>query len=48
MPLALGQRILLHHALRGGGLVLILAVIAVVLLVRFWPQIVAWWERRGR
>jgi hypothetical protein len=48
MPLAFGQRILLHHALRGGGIVLILAIVAIVLLVRFWPAIVSWWEARGR
>ncbi len=48
MPFALGQRLLLHHALRGGGIVVIVAVVAAVLLVRFWPAIVRWWETRGR
>lgn len=48
MPLALGQRIFLHQALHGGGIVLILAIVAVVLLVRFWPAIVRWWQTRGR
>jgi hypothetical protein len=48
MPLALGQRILFDHAIHGGGVVLIIAVVAIVLLVRFWPAIVRWWESRGR
>jgi hypothetical protein len=48
MPLAIGQRILLHHALRGGGIVLTLALVAIVLLIRFWPAIVRWWSTRGR
>lgn len=45
MPLALGQRILVHH-LFGRGIVGLIAVIAVVLLIRFWPVVVEWWERR--
>jgi hypothetical protein len=47
MPLALGQRILLHHVF-GGGVVVIAAIVAVVLLIRFWPVIVRWFETRGR
>lgn len=46
MPLALGQRLLVHQIF-GRGLIALVAVAAIVLLIRFWPVIRAWWQRRG-
>jgi hypothetical protein len=45
VPFALGQRLFVHHIF-GRGVVGLIAVVAIVLLMRFWPLIVRWWERR--
>jgi hypothetical protein len=47
VPLALGQRLLFHHVF-GGGLIAILAIVAILMLIRFWPVLVRWWETRRR
>jgi hypothetical protein len=46
LPFALGQRLLFRHVFHGGGVIVIAAVIAVALLLRFWPVIVAWFGNR--
>jgi len=45
VPFALGQRLLVHQFF-GRGLIGLIAVVVVVLLMRFWPVIVSWWTRR--
>lgn len=47
MPLGAGL-FLLRHLARGGGVVVIVAVFAAIALVRLWPQIRDWLERRRR
>jgi hypothetical protein len=47
MPLALGGH-LLYREISKGNWVVVVALVAVVLLLRFWPQVVAWVERRWR
>jgi hypothetical protein len=50
MPLALGQRLLFHQLFGRGSTTAIVAIVAAVLLLRFWPLIVArlgsWWGSR--
>ncbi len=45
MPFALGQRLFAHQVF-GRGIVGLIAVIAIVALMRFWPVIVRWWQQR--
>jgi hypothetical protein len=45
VPYALGQRLFVHHVF-GRGVVGLIAVIAIIALMRFWPLIVRWWEHR--
>ncbi len=48
MELAAGRGFLIRHAAHGAGLVVIVAVVAAFVLVRFWPRIVSWFENRRR
>jgi len=45
VPLALGQRLVLHHFF-GHGIVALVAIAACILLMRFWPAILRWWQDR--
>jgi hypothetical protein len=45
MPLALGKLIATRH-LAEGRLIVVVAAIAIVVLVIYWPRITDWIERR--
>jgi TRAP-type C4-dicarboxylate transport system permease large subunit len=47
MLVALGGHFL-YREISKGNWIFVVALVAVVVLVRFWPQIVAWIEQRRR
>jgi len=47
MPVAIGGHFLFREISHGSWLG-VAAVIAILLLLRFWPQVVAWVEQRRR
>ena len=48
MPDGVGRLLPFRHILHGAGIVVVVAVIAAIILVRMWPQIIAWIESRRR
>ena len=48
MLLGAGRGFLIRHFAHGAGLVIMVAVIAVIILARLWPQFIAWIENRQR
>ncbi|MBS1888079.1 MAG: hypothetical protein JSU06_12920 [Actinobacteria bacterium] len=45
MPTALGQRLLLHQ-LFGRGVLVLVAIVVIILLIRFGPAMLRWWRQR--